>query len=91
MRQENSKDIDYNVSQKRYIRDRIGEETLERSSVLFEKRIWRVEDVASFLGCAIGHVYNLSSDEKIPKRKKRGLLYFVPDEILSWVLEGDVK
>jgi predicted DNA-binding transcriptional regulator AlpA len=91
LKQEKLKDIDYRLSQKRYTKDRVGEQTSERSPILFEKRIWRVEDVASFLGCATGHVYNLSSDEKIPKRKKRGLLYFVPDEILSWVLEGDAK
>ena len=36
---------------------------------LFNKRIWRVGDVAKFLGCTVGHVYNLASDEKIPKRK----------------------
>lgn len=56
---------------------------------LFNKQIWRVNDVAKFLGCSVGHIYNLASDELIPKRKKRGLLFFVPDEILNWVLEGD--
>ena len=58
-------------------------------SLLFSKKIWRVYDVALFLGCSVGHVYNMASDEKIPKRKKRGLLFFVPNEILNWVLEGD--
>lgn len=61
------------------------------AQMLFHKKIWRVGDVAKFLGCTIGHVYNLASDEKIPKRKKLGLLFFVPDEILNWVLEGDSK
>jgi predicted DNA-binding transcriptional regulator AlpA len=50
-----------------------------------------VGDVAKFLGCTIGHVYNLASDEKIPKRKKNGFLFFVPEEILNWILEGDGK
>lgn len=58
---------------------------------LFNKKIWRVGDVAKFLGCTIGHVYNLASDEKIPKRKKNGFLFFVPNEILNWILEGDRK
>jgi predicted DNA-binding transcriptional regulator AlpA len=58
---------------------------------LFNKKIWRVGDVARFLGCTIGHVYNLASDEKIPKRKKNGFLFFVPEEILNWILEGDQK
>lgn len=61
------------------------------AQMLFDKKIWRVGDVAKFLGCTVGHVYNLASDEKIPKRKKLGLLFFVPEEILNWVLEGDSK
>ncbi|MFP5459161.1 MAG: helix-turn-helix transcriptional regulator [Bacteriovoracia bacterium] len=56
---------------------------------LFEKKIWRVDDVARFLGCSVGHVYNLASDEKIPKLKKRGFLFFVPEQILNWVMEGN--
>lgn len=59
--------------------------------MLFKKKIWRVSDVANFLECSIGHVYNLASDEKIPKRKKNGFLFFVPEEILNWVLEGELK
>lgn len=61
------------------------------TQMLFHKKIWRVGDVAKFLGCSKGHVYNLASDEKIPKRKKLGSLFFVPEEILNWVLEGDSK
>ena len=56
---------------------------------LFDKRIWRIKDVAEFLGCSIGHIYNLASDEKIPKIKKGKFVYFVPERILDWVLEGD--
>ena len=55
----------------------------------FKNRIWRVMDVARFLDCSIGHIYNLCSDEKIPKRKKGKFLFFVPSEILEWVLQGD--
>jgi predicted DNA-binding transcriptional regulator AlpA len=57
---------------------------------LFNIRIWRVKDVANFLNCSIGHIYNLTSDEKIPNVKKGKFLYFVPEEILNWVLEGDL-
>jgi predicted DNA-binding transcriptional regulator AlpA len=84
--EERTTNIDYKSSDLSYVK-----RADNASAKIFDKRIWRVEDVASFLGCATGHVYNLSSDEKIPKRKKRGLLYFVPDEILNWVLEGDLK
>ena len=57
---------------------------------LFDKRIWRVSDVAKFLDCSIGHIYNLCSDEKIPKRKKGKFLFFVPSEILEWIVKGDI-
>lgn len=58
---------------------------------IFNKRIWRVRDVAEFLNCSIGHVYNLTSDEKIPKVKKGKFLYFIPEDILNWILEGDLQ
>ncbi len=71
------------------------ENSIEKSSFfreeeqLFKKRIWRVSDVARFLDCSVGHIYNLCSDEKIPRRKKGKFLFFVPNEILEWVLQGD--
>jgi len=80
------KNLNYKTSNVEYNR---GEGGFSETSELFYKKIWRVEDVANFLRCTVGHVYNLASDEKIPKRKKNGLLFFVPNEILSWVLEGD--
>ena len=60
------------------------------SDLLLQKQIWRIKDVARFLGCSIGHIYNLTSDEKIPKVKKGKFLFFIPDEILNWILEGDL-
>ena len=62
---------------------------VKNHSALFDKRIWRIDDVAKFLGCSVGHIYNLSSDEKIPKIKKGKFLFFIPGEILEWVLQGD--
>lgn len=76
----------YRKSEKVYI-----ENGQQNAQELFHKKIWRVGDVARFLGCTVGHVYNLASDEKIPRRKKNGFLFFVPEEILNWVLEGDSK
>ena len=58
---------------------------------IYDKKIWRVEDVAEFLGCSKWHVYRLSSDEKIPYIKKGKFIYFVPDRIHNWVLEGDLE
>ena len=59
------------------------------ASSIYEKRIWRVEDVATFLGCSKGHVYRLVVDERIPKIKKGKFVYFDPERIQHWVLEGD--
>lgn len=61
------------------------------ASQLFYKKIWRVDDVAEFLGCSKGHVYNLASDEKIPKIKKGKFVYFIPEVIHNWILEGDLE
>ncbi len=60
-----------------------------KETEFYEKKLWRVNDVAKFLGCSVGHVYNLCSDEKIPKRKKGKFLFFIPNEILEWVIQGD--
>ena len=72
----------------------IAEETPARSAMpkgggIFDKRIWRVKDVASVVGCSEGHVYNLASQDEIPKVKKGKFLFFVPEEILEWILKGD--
>lgn len=56
---------------------------------LFHKKIWRVNDVAKFLGCSKGHIYNLVSIEMIPSLKKGKFLYFIPSDILRWLLQGD--
>lgn len=58
-------------------------------SELFKKRIWRVNDVARFLGCSKGHIYNLVSIEMIPSLKKGKFLYFIPSDVLRWLLQGD--
>ncbi|PIP96124.1 MAG: hypothetical protein COV37_07695 [Bdellovibrio sp. CG11_big_fil_rev_8_21_14_0_20_39_38] len=56
---------------------------------LFNKKIWRVNDVAKFLGCSKGHIYNLVSIEMIPSLKKGKFLYFIPSDIFRWLLQGD--
>ena len=76
----------YRMSERVYI-----ENEQQHAQELFHKKIWRVRDVAKFLGCSMGHIYNLASDERMPKRKKNGFLFFIPEEILNWVLEGDLK
>ncbi|HEX7676319.1 MAG TPA: helix-turn-helix domain-containing protein [Bdellovibrio sp.] len=58
---------------------------------IFDKKIWFIEDVAEFTRYAIGTLYNLTSKNLIPHRKKRGKLYFVPLEIQNWIDEGGMK
>jgi predicted DNA-binding transcriptional regulator AlpA len=57
----------------------------------FENQIWQIEDVAKFTGYTVGTLYNLTSQNLIPHRKKRGKLFFVPFEILNWIEEGELK
>lgn len=58
---------------------------------IFENKIWFIRDVAKFTGYSIKTLYNLTSRNLIPHRKKRGKLFFVPVEILNWIDEGDIK
>ncbi len=56
---------------------------------LFQKRIWRVTDVAEYLRVSEGHIYNLCSRREIPFVKKGKLLYFIPKEVENWLLQGN--
>ena len=51
---------------------------------------WKIEDVVAFTGYSKGTLYNLTSRNLIPHRKKRGKLYFVAFEIQNWIEEGDL-
>ena len=57
------------------------------NSSIFDNCIWTIEQVAAFLECSVGTIYNKVSKGKIPF-KKRGKLYFIPKEILDWLNEG---
>ncbi len=63
--------------------------TEKKDTKLFEKSIWRVTDVADYLGNSKGHIYNLCSRRSIPFVKKGKQLYFIPKEIENWVLQGN--
>lgn len=64
-----------------------------KDSSFFNNRIdfWKIEDVAVYTGYSKRTLYNLTSRDLIPHRKKRGKLYFVPFEIQNWIEEGDLK
>jgi predicted DNA-binding transcriptional regulator AlpA len=83
-------EIDYSIGYN-YKKMRYGDDADKDSAKIFHNRIWRVKDVANFLGCSTGHIYNLSSDERIPKVKKGKFLYFIPENILNWIQEGNYQ
>lgn len=63
----------------------------KNSPSLFQNQIWQVQDVAKLTGYSVGTLYNLTSRNLIPHRKKRGKLFFIPLEIQNWIDEGDLK
>jgi predicted DNA-binding transcriptional regulator AlpA len=65
-------------------------ELSSRQNLVFENRFWFIKDVAEYTGYSVRTLYNLTSKNLIPHRKKRGKLYFVPHEIQNWIEEGDV-
>lgn len=54
-------------------------------SKLFEKIIWMIDDVCEVTTYKKGTIYNLVSRGEIPYRKRRGKLFFIPSEVISWV------
>ena len=62
---------------------------MSRDGNIFDKRIWKVSDVARVLGCSSGHIYNLASRDEIPRIKKGKFLFFIPEEVLEWIFKGD--
>lgn len=55
---------------------------------LFDKLIWTIDEVCRFTAYKKGTVYNLVSNGNIPYRKRGKRLFFIPNEILSW-LKGE--
>jgi excisionase family DNA binding protein len=62
----------------------------DASALLFNKLIWGIDEVCSFTRYSKGTIYNLVSEGDIPYRKKRGRLWFVPNEILKWI-KGELQ
>jgi excisionase family DNA binding protein len=62
----------------------------DASALFFNKLIWGIDEVCSFTRYSKGTIYNLVSEGDIPYRKKRGRLWFVPNEILKWI-KGELQ
>ena len=54
---------------------------------LFEKEIWTIQDVATYLQKSVAHVRRLKRERNLPHRKQ-GTLYFIPQEIREWLDQG---
>ena len=54
-------------------------------SQLFNNLIWGIDEVSRFTTYSKGTIYNLVSEGDIPYRKRRGRLWFIPNEILKWM------
>ena len=57
-------------------------------NLLFNNRIWNIDDVSRFTGFAKGTIYNMTSRREIPHRKRGKKLFFIPDEIMNWIEES---
>lgn len=59
------------------------------SEQLFSIRIMRIDDVSRFLQLSKAHVYRLVSENRIPYHKKGKNLFFLENEIIDWLTNGD--
>lgn len=72
--------------------DKIASYIKDERKQLFDnqKKIWNVSDVAGFLDCSVKTIYNKTSKGEIPHYKKGKFLYFRPEEIENWLMEGNL-
>ncbi|MGE3607988.1 MAG: helix-turn-helix domain-containing protein [Bacteriovoracaceae bacterium] len=56
---------------------------------LFSKKIWRVKDVQAFTGLGYSTLMRYTSQKRIPHCKRANRLYFIPQDIMNWIEEGD--
>ena len=80
---------DYIIKIANLIADRVILIIDQRSKTLFDKQIWTIDDFVTVTGIAKQTVYNKTSKDEIPHRKRAGKLFFLPEEIHDWIDEGD--
>ncbi len=75
--------------------DKLNKSIYPVKTKLFDKRIWKIGDVAEYLGCSKKTIYKKVTPKEIPKGmripsfKKGKFRYFIPSEVENWLLEGD--
>lgn len=62
-----------------------GSDSASSQGQLFNNLIWGIDEVSRFTSYSKGTIYNLVSEGDIPYRKRRGRLWFIPNEILKWI------
>jgi excisionase family DNA binding protein len=77
----------HNLVNECYINSGIESENFR--SQLFNNLIWGIDEVSRFTSYSKGTIYNLVSEGDIPYRKRRGRLWFIPNEVLKW-LKGEL-
>lgn len=77
----------HNLLNECYIQQGLGNENFR--SQLFNNLIWGIDEVSRFTTYSKGTIYNLVSEGDIPYRKRRGRLWFIPNEVLKW-LKGEL-
>jgi len=53
--------------------------------------VMNVEQASDFLNLAMATIYDKTSKNKIPHKKKGNKLYFIRTELEKWILDGNVK
>ena len=65
---------------------------LEKIALLGAKNVLTIDDVALITGFTKGHIYRLTSGQKIPHYKPNGrTLYFKKEEIEDWMLQNKIR
>ena len=65
---------------------------LEKIALLGAKNVLTIDDVALITGFTKGHIYRLTSGQKIPHYKPNGrTLYFKKEEIEDWMLQNKIQ
>lgn len=80
---DNNANCDHILDNKCYFNS--GIENSKTQLQLFDNLIWGIDEVCHFTSYSKGTIYNLVSEGDIPYRKRRGRLWFVPNEVLKWM------
>lgn len=74
---------------KRQVNDIMPEFEYNKDQIFNNRILWNVDDLMRVTGLSRQSIYNMAHKNKIPHRKKWGKLYFVPDEIINMIEEGE--